>query len=44
MVTFGRLPRRFNGLLPGRNLLGRLHDALSLELAWNGQPLWLWRP
>jgi protease-4 len=43
-VTFGRPPRRFNGLLPGRNLLGRLHEALSLELAWSGQPLWLWRP
>jgi protease-4 len=44
MVTFGRPPRRFNGLLPGRNLLGRLHEALCLELGWGGQPLWLWRP
>ena len=43
-VTFGRPPQRFARLLPGRNLLGRLHEALSLELAWSGQPLWLWRP
>jgi protease-4 len=43
-ITFGRPPRRFNGLLPGRNLLGQLHEALSLELSWGGQPLWLWRP
>ena len=44
VVTFGRPPQRFARLLPGRNLLGRLHEALSLELAWGGQPLWLWRP
>jgi protease-4 len=44
LVTFGRPPQRFARLLPGRNLLGRLHEALSLELAWSGQPLWLWRP
>jgi protease-4 len=43
-VTFGRPATRLNRLLPGRNLLGRLHEALCLELAWSGLPLWLWRP
>ena len=36
--------KRFGGLLPGGQLLGLLHQALSLELAWSGQPLWLHRP
>ena len=43
-VTFGRPPRRFGRLLPGSQLLGQLHQALTLELAWSGQPLWLRRP
>jgi protease-4 len=43
-VTFGKPPRRLSSLIPGRSLLGQLHQALSLELAWRGQPLWLWRP
>jgi protease-4 len=43
-VTFGKPPKRLAGLIPGRNLLGGLQQALSLELAWCGQPLWLWRP
>jgi protease-4 len=43
-ITFGRPPKRFAGLIPGRALLGRLGAALSLELAWSGQPLWLYRP
>jgi protease-4 len=43
-VTFGRPTTRLNRLLPGRNLLGRIHEALCLELAWSGLPLWLWRP
>ncbi len=43
-VTFGKPPKRFSRLLPGSRLLGQLHQALSLELAWAGQPLWLHRP
>jgi protease-4 len=43
-ITFGKPRRQFNGLLPGSNLLRGLHEALDLELAWGGQPLWLWRP
>jgi protease-4 len=43
-VTFGKPPNGLNRLFPGRNLLARLHEALSLELAWSGLPLWLWRP
>jgi len=43
-ITFGKPPKRFGGLIPGRALLGRLGAALSLELAWSGQPLWLYRP
>ena len=43
-ITFGKPPKRFAGLIPGRALLGRLGAALSLELAWSGQPLWLYRP
>jgi protease-4 len=41
---FGAPPRRFAGLLPGRSALRSLSEAFSLELAWCGQPLWLWRP
>ena len=44
LCEFGAAPRRFAGLLPGRSSLGALCQALSLELAWSGQPLWLWRP
>ncbi|MFZ0409648.1 MAG: signal peptide peptidase SppA [Cyanobium sp.] len=43
-ITLGKPPRRFNSLLPGSRLLGQLQEALSLELAWAGQPLWLYRP
>ena len=43
-LTFGKAPNRLNRLLPGRNLLGHLNQALTLELAWSGLPLWLWRP
>jgi protease-4 len=43
-VTFGKPPKRLTSLIPGRNLFGLLHQAISLELAWCGQPLWLWRP
>ena len=43
-VTFGRPPHGLNRLFPGRNLLARLNEAVSLELAWSGLPLWLWRP
>jgi hypothetical protein len=31
-------------LIPGRALLGRISQALSLELTCSGQPLWLHRP
>jgi protease-4 len=43
-LTFGQPPKRLGRLLPGRNLFGRVHEALCLELAWSGLPLWLWRP
>jgi protease IV len=43
-VTFGRPRRRFAGVLPGSALLAQLAQLLSLELAWSGQPLWLYRP
>jgi protease-4 len=43
-ITFGKPRKRFGGLLPGGQLLDLLHQALSLELAWSGQPLWLHRP
>ena len=43
-VSFGQPNKRLGGLIPGRNLLGRLSDALHQELAWSGQPLWLHRP
>jgi protease-4 len=43
-VTFGKPPKRFAGLIPGRGALRAVGEALSLELAWSGQPLWLHRP
>ena len=43
-VEFGRPNRRLAGLIPGRALMAPLLEALQLELAWNGQPLWLHRP
>ncbi|MFM9110001.1 MAG: S49 family peptidase, partial [Prochlorococcaceae cyanobacterium] len=43
-VTIGRPRRPRLPLLPGGRLLGRLLQALELELAWAGQPLWLHRP
>jgi protease-4 len=43
-ITFGKPAKRFGRLLPGSHLLGQLQQALSLELAWSGQPLWLYRP
>ena len=43
-VSFGQPNKRFAGLVPGRSALNRLGDALNLELAWSGQPLWLHRP
>ena len=43
-ITFGKPSRRLGGLIPGRSAIARLAEALSLELAWNGQPLWLHRP
>jgi len=53
-ITFGKPAKRFGRLLPGSQLLGsqlqgsqllgQLQEALSLELAWSGQPLWLYRP
>jgi protease-4 len=43
-ISFGQPKKRFGGLIPGGNLFARLSDALHLELAWSGQPLWLHRP
>ena len=43
-VTFGAPPKRLGGLIPGRQQLRGLRQSLSLELAWSGQPLWLYRP
>ncbi len=43
-ITFGAPPKRFAGVLPGRGRLRQLLQTLSLELAWSGQPLWLYRP
>ncbi|MFM7269185.1 MAG: signal peptide peptidase SppA [Cyanobium sp.] len=43
-VTFGKAPGRLASLVPGRSLLAALANALRLELAWSGQPLWLHRP
>ena len=43
-ITFGAPPKKFAGLIPGRAALRGLRQALSLDLAWSGQPLWLYRP
>jgi protease-4 len=43
-ISFGKVPKRLGSLIPGRSLFAQLHQAVSLELAWCGQPLWLWRP
>ncbi len=43
-VTFGKPRKGLGGLIPGQALWGELRAALSLELAWGGQPLWLYRP
>jgi protease-4 len=43
-VNFGQPKKGLAGMIPGRNLFARLSDALHLELAWSGQPLWLHRP
>jgi len=43
-ISFGTPPKRFGGVLPGRGQLRGVLEALSLELAWSGQPLWLYRP
>ena len=43
-VTFGKRERRLSGLLPGSQRLGALLEAIHVELAWSGQPLWLYRP
>jgi protease-4 len=44
LVTFGKPQRRLTGLLPGGQLLTALVEAVQIELAWTGQPLWLYRP
>jgi protease-4 len=43
-VTFGKPPRRFAGIIPGRSLLDRLSQLISVEFSCSGQPLWLYRP
>ncbi|MCT0225797.1 signal peptide peptidase SppA [Synechococcus sp. CS-1328] len=43
-ITFGKPPKGLASLIPGRALLQRLGELVSLELAWSGQPLWLYRP
>ncbi|MFM7547384.1 MAG: signal peptide peptidase SppA [Cyanobacteriota bacterium] len=43
-INFGNPPGRFAGLIPGRAAVDSLCQVLSLELAWSGQPLWLYRP
>jgi protease-4 len=43
-VTLGRNRRRLAGLIPGRSMLAEIRRLLSLELAWSGQVLWLYRP
>ena len=43
-ISFGQAKKPLAGLIPGRNLFARLSEALNLELAWSGQPLWLHRP
>ena len=43
-IHFGKPAKGLAGLIPGRALLGRISQALSLELTCSGQPLWLHRP
>ena len=43
-ITFGKPSRRLSRWLPGSRLLASLQEALCLELATSGQPLWLHRP
>ena len=43
-LEFGKPKKGVGSLIPGRSALARLGDALRLELAWSGQPLWLHRP
>ena len=43
-VTFGKVPQRFAGVLPGRSMLRRLAQLITMEVGWSGQPLWLYRP
>jgi len=43
-VEFGKPKKGLPGLIPGRSALAQLSEALHLELAWSGQPLWLHRP
>jgi protease-4 len=43
-VTFGRQPKRFAGVIPGRALLRALADRFTMEVGLGGQPLWLHRP
>lgn len=43
-VTFGKPPQRFAGVLPGRSMLSRMGQLITMEVGWSGQPLWLYRP
>jgi len=43
-VTFGKPPQRFAGVLPGRSMLRRMAQLITMEVGWSGQPLWLYRP
>jgi protease-4 len=43
-VTFGRPPKRFAGVIPGRALLRSLGEFITMEVGLGGQPLWLHRP
>ncbi|MFO7629277.1 MAG: signal peptide peptidase SppA [Prochlorococcaceae cyanobacterium] len=43
-IPFGEAPKRFAGLIPGRARLRELLQLINLEVAWSGQPLWLYRP
>ena len=43
-VEFGKPTKRLMSLLPGRAFVATLVEAVSLDLAWSGQPLWLYRP
>jgi protease-4 len=43
-VTFGKPSQRFAGVLPGRSMLRRMAQLITMEVGWSGQPLWLYRP